>query len=199
MVVLTPPPQESIPTWREPPLLGRSNADNETDKQAEARGHGCRFKLTEHPKVHKSLQSFRLLTPSTPSSRRLTVSQLATEITRCFTVQREAQREHSGQQDPGPSQNSCSQWRPCSSWVTGLTVTQSAIVALYQPITSGQMERCGCGGVSEFSTSLELQKVYSKTRESERVPRVTHSSGGSGVPEDIGEIQTFLKNHLPYK
>lgn len=102
-MVLTPTPEESIPTWRESPLLGRSNADDETEEQAEERGHGCLVTLAGLTKVNKSLQSFRLLSPSTPtSSLRLTVSKLGNEITRCFTVQSEAQREHGGQQAPPP-------------------------------------------------------------------------------------------------
>lgn len=53
-----PPPEESIPTWGEPPLLGRGNADNETEKQAKERGHGCRFKLTWLTEVNKKSSVF---------------------------------------------------------------------------------------------------------------------------------------------
>lgn len=73
-------------------------------------------------------------------------------------------------------------------------VIHHAAEAPYHPITGGQMERGGRGGVSGGAVESWL-----KTEESERVPRVTHSLGGSGVPKDNGEIQTFPYGYLPYK
>lgn len=157
-VVLTPPPEECIPTWREPPLLGRSNVDEETEEQAEERGHGCRSKAAALTKVNKSLPSFRLLLLHQRSDSSVCCVQPGGSNPAMFpSPTRNPRRTQWTTSPPRPlPPNSCSQWRACTSWLTGLTVIHHAAEVPYHPITGGQMERGGRGGVSGFSASLEL-------------------------------------------
>lgn len=156
-VVLTPPPEESIPTWREPPLLGRNNVDEETQEQAEERGHGCRVKATALTKVNKSLPSFRLLLLHQLSDSYVCCIQIGESNPAMFPSPTRHPRRTRWTTSPRPLlPNSCGQWRACPSWQTGLTVIHHAPEAPYHPITGGKIERGGHGGVSGFSASQEL-------------------------------------------
>lgn len=148
-------------------------------------------------KVFRPSASFYSISAQIPL---FAVSKLAAQIPRCFRLKRETQGEHSVQR--GPPAPPPEQLQPMTSVYIlidrshGYSSRRRGSIPPNHGRTNGKRRAWGCFRVFCESGAVES---WLKTGESERVPRVTHSLGGSGVPKDNGEIQTFPYGYLPYK